>query len=149
MAKLNVPLKPLPEQPGERRIPVHWFFPLMALFYLAGGLACLRGSAHAHSPGTLLFVGWCCIALGLFGLLTFVVCVLQLQRGKTVEGLFTIRVRPLILGGCMAVYMAIFFIISRHLPGYFVMLLPFIWVFSAAWIWNRIVRYFQNHPPKR
>ena len=149
MFGFRMQLKTLPEQPGERRISVHWFFLPAALFYIAGGLACLREYPHEKAPQTLMFGGWFLIFLGLFVLLTFVLCVRRLRAGGKVESLFTIRVRLLILGGCMAGLMMLFFTISRFLPGEIAWVLPFIWVFGGGFIWNGIVRYFENHPPKR
>lgn len=148
MPGFRMKLNELPEQPGERRISVHWFFLPAALFYLAGGIACLREYPHAKAPQTLMYGGWFCIFLSLFTLLTFILCLKQIRIGRPVKSLFTIRLRMLILVGTMAGLMMFSFDLSRFLPAGIAWVLPFIWVFGGGFIWNGIVRYFRNHPPK-
>jgi hypothetical protein len=148
MVKLRTKLNELPEQPGERRISVHWFFPLVALFYLGGGIACLREAPHERTPRALIYGGWALISLGLFVLLTFVLCVKRLRAGGKIDSLFTIRTRMLVLFGAMAGLMLLSFTLYRFLPDQLAVVLPFLWVFGGGFVWNRLVRYFQNHPPK-
>lgn len=143
MIGLKVRLMPLPEQPGEARVSVHWFFLPVALFWLAGGLACLR-----HN---LMYCGWFCVSLGLFGLFTFVLCLWRIGVGRPPEALFTIRARPLILASVMAGYMFLYIVVCLRLTGKWAWAAPFLFLFwpvSAGLIWNSIVRYFLNHPPK-
>lgn len=141
-------LNELPEQPGERRISVHWFFPAMALFYLACGVAGLRESPHEKAPKVLMYGGWFCIFLGFFTLLSFVLCLKEIRAGRPVKSLFTIRLRMLILVGTMAGLGFFAFSFSRFLPAGIAWALPFIWVFGGGFVWNGIVSYFRNHPPK-
>jgi hypothetical protein len=132
----------LPEQPGERRISVHWFFPAVALFCIGAGIACLRGSRD------LLVPGWFCIILGLFVLLGFVLCVWEIGRGGKVEALFSIRVRLLVLLGSMAGFNVLCFIIATSFGGKLAWPVSVIWVCGGIFMWRRIVRYFRDHPPK-
>jgi hypothetical protein len=135
-------LEPLPEQPGERRISVHWFFPLVALFWLTAGVACLRASKP------LVSLGWFCIILGLFMLFTFLLCLWEIGRGGKVEALFTIRARLLVLVGSIAGFMVLCFVTATSFGGKLAWPVSVIWVLGPVFIWNRIVRYFRNNPPK-
>jgi hypothetical protein len=82
-------------------------------------------------------------------LLTFVLCQKRIRQGGKIETLFTIRLRQLVLFGSIAGYMAFCFIISRWFTGKITWAIPFfIWLFGGPLIWNGIVRYFRNHPPK-
>jgi hypothetical protein len=148
MIRFQKKLEVLPEQPGEKRISVHWFFLPTALLYLAGGIACLHEAPHERAARTLMYGGWALISLGLFVLLTFVLSEMRLRQGGKIASLFTIRVRPLLLAGFMAGFMAFTFILYGMLPPAMTLTIPFIWVFGGAFIWNGIVRYFRNHPPK-
>lgn len=149
MPGLRVKLENLPEQPGERRISIHWFFLPTALFYLAGGVACLHEHFSVKNSWTLMFGGCFLIFLGLLTLVTFALCLRRIRQGRPPEALFTIRVRPLVLFGSMAAYMAVVIIISLHVTNTIVQaLLPFVWMFGAALIWRTIARYFRSHPPK-
>ena len=148
MIGFKVRLIPLPEQPSEPQVSVHWFFLPAALFYLAGGWACLREYFFRRGSPALLYPGWFCIFLGLFVLVTFGLCLGRIRAGRPPKTLFTVRVRLLVLAGVMAGYVALPVVFFRFLPGKIAWLLPLFWVLSGAWVWNSIVRYFLRHPPR-
>ena len=148
MPGLRVRLPELPEQSGERRISVHWFFLPLGLVLCAAGLIGLLDHFLRNGPPIGIYWGSACAFFGLFELLTFVLCQKRIRAGRPPQSLFTIRVRPLIIFGSVAGYMAVCIVISRLLPGPVTMALPVIWVVGAALIWNGLVRYFQKHPPK-
>jgi hypothetical protein len=148
MFGFHIRLQDLPEQPGERRISVHWFFLPVGVGWLAAGVAGVRDSLLNRQPSSMYW-GLPCTFLGVFVLLTFVMCQRQLRQGKPPQSLFTIRVRPLVLFGVVAGYMVLCIAIYQHLPGRLAWALPFIWVLGSALIWNGTVRYFRKHPPKQ
>jgi hypothetical protein len=147
MIGFRVRLQELPEQPGERRISVHWFFLPVGLGYLAAGVAGVRDSMLNARPFSEYW-GTACAVLGVFVLITFVLCLKRMHQGKPPESLFTIRVRQLALFGSMAGYMVLCFVIYRLLPGQMALAIPFIWLLGSPFIWNGTVRYFREHPPK-
>lgn len=143
----------LPEQLGERRISVHWFFLPVAIFWLAAGIACLR---HGPLPNgsTLTLIGWFCVFLGLFGLLTFVLCVMRIRAGRPPQALFTIRVRPMIFIGSLFGYLALCVALLRFSSKFtespwLTAIWMITWVVGAKLIGSGIIRYFHTHPPKR
>ena len=144
----RVRLKELPEQPGERRISVHWFFLPVGVAYLAAGVIGVRDFRLNERPSSLCWALPCAF-LGGLGLLTFVLCQKQIWQGKPPQALFTIRVRPLVLIGGVACCMALCIVLYRLLPGQMVSAIPFIWVVGSALIWNGTVRYFGKHPPEQ
>lgn len=148
MPGFRVRLPDLPEQPGERRISVHWFFIPVGLGFLAAGAAGVRDSLLNGRPSSKDW-GMACAVLGLFELLAFVLCQKAIRQGKPPQSLFTIRVRQLILFVSMAAYMALTFTVFQLLPGQLAWAMPFFWVLGAGFVWNGIVHYFRKHPPKQ
>ena len=147
MLGFRVRLPDFPEQPGERRISVHWFFIPLGLCYLAAGAAGVRDSLLNGRPFSKYW-GAACAVLGLLALLTFVLCQKRIRQGKPPASLFTIRVRQIILFASMAAYMILTLAVFRFLPDQLALVMPLIWVFGAAFVWNGVVRYFRKHPPK-
>jgi hypothetical protein len=143
----------LPEQPGETRISVHWFFLPVALFWLAGGIACLRHIPRPHEDRSLIYAGWACVFISLFGLLTFTMCLVRIRAGRPPETLFTIRLRLLIFFGILAGYMTLCFVLIRLSVKYashsswlmFIWMVA--WVVGGNFIMSRMIRYFRTHPP--
>ncbi len=147
MPGFRVPLQDLPEQPGERRISVHWFFLPVGLGWLVAGAVGLRDSLLNGRPFSKYW-GAACAILGVFVLITFVLCRKRMHQGRPLESLFTIRVRQLALFGSMAGCMILCFVIYRLLPSQMALAMPFIWLLVSPLIWNGTVRYFREHPPK-
>ena len=151
MIGLNVRLMPIPEQAGEPRISVHWFFVPVGFGLIAAGLVCLRYG--------IVYVGWGCAFLGLFEFLTFGLCERRIRAGKPPEALFTLPLRKTVLACSMFGYLVLFAIVHIKLfgilsgsrLGQMVLFVfgPVIWVLTAQLLWNAIVRYFVNHPPKQ
>jgi len=147
MPGFRIRLQNLPEQPGERRISVHWFFLPVGLGWLVAGVIGTRDWLQNKQPASMYW-GLPCAFIGVFVLVTFVMCLWQIRQGKPPQTLFTIRVRPLVLIGCVAGYMAFCIVLYRLLPGWMSLALPFIWVVGGALIWDGLVGYFLKHPPK-
>jgi len=148
MPGFRIRLQNLPEQPGERRISVHWFFLPVGLGWLAAGVSGVRDWLLNKQPASMYW-GLPCAFLGVFVLVTFVLCLRQIRQGKPPQTLFTIRVRPLALIGGVACYMALCIVLYRLLPGQMAWVIPVIWVVGGALIWNGMVRYFHKHPPRQ
>jgi len=147
MPGFRIRLRNLPEQPGERRISVHWFFLPTGLAYFAAGVVGVR-DFRLHERPASLYWALPCVFLGVLTVLGFFMCQRQIRQGKPPEALFTIRIRSLILVGSAACYMASCILLYRFLPGQITWAMPFIWVVGCALIWDCIVRYFLKHPPK-
>ncbi len=143
----RIPLKDIPEQPGERRVSIHWFFLPAGLGWLAAGVIGVRDSVVNGRPFSKYW-GAPCALLGIMTLLSFIVCQAQIRRGTPPKGLITIRARPLILAGGVTGYTVLCFVMYRFLPGKIMWTMPFVWVLGSALIWNGTVRYFRKHPPK-
>jgi len=148
MPGFRIRVKDLPEQSGERRISVHWFFLPLGLILLAAGLVGLRNYFLLNGPPLNKYWGSLCAFFGVFELLTFVLCEKRIRKGRPPQSLFTIRVRQLVLFGSIAGYMVLCFAISRLFVGQTAWAIPLIWVLGAGLIWNGIVLYFGKHPPK-
>jgi len=148
MPGFRIRLQNLPEQSGERRISVHWFFLPVGLGWLVAGAIGVHDWLLNKQPVSIYW-GLPCAILGVFVLVTFVMCLWQIRQGKPPESLFTIRVRPLVLIGGVAGYMAFCILLYRLLPGQIAWALPFIWLLGSALIWNGTVGYFRKHPPKQ
>ena len=147
MPGFRIRLQNLPEQPGERRISVHWFFLPVGLGWLVVGVIGVRDWLLNKQTASMYW-GVPCTFIGVFTLITFIMCLWQIRQGKQPESLFTIRARPLVLIGGVACNMVFCFLLYRLLPGQIAWAIPFIWVVGSALIWDCIVRYFRNHPPK-
>jgi xanthine/uracil/vitamin C permease (AzgA family) len=147
MLGFRIRLQNLPEQPGERRISVHWFFLPVGLGWLGAGVIGVRDWLLNKQPSSMYW-GLPCAFLGVFVLITFVMCQTQVRRGKPPESLFTIRARQLVLLGAVAGYMVLCIVIYQLVPGQMVWAMPLIWLVGCALIWDGIVRYFRKHSPK-
>jgi hypothetical protein len=146
MPGFRIRLQDLPEQPRERRISVHWFFLPVGLGWLVGGALGVRDWLQNTRPLSMYW-GLPCALLGVLVLVTFVMCQMQIRRGKPPKDLFTVRARQLVLFGGVAASMALCFVFVQLLPG-MAWAWPLVWLFGVALIWGGIVRYFRKHPPK-
>jgi hypothetical protein len=121
MPGFRVQIMNLPEQTGERRISIHWFF---------------------------LPLGLVLVAVGAWELLAFVMCEKRIREGRPPKTLFTIRARQLILFGFLGGYMALFIVVFELLPSKIAWVWPPAWVLGGGLLGNGIVNYFRRHPPK-
>jgi hypothetical protein len=136
MPGFRVRIKDLPEQSGERRISVHWFFLPVGLICLAGAWLGWRDYFFKEGPSSSKYAGLVCAFLAGWVFLTFVMCEKRIRQGRLVRGLPTIRARQLILFGSLAGYVALVFAISRLLPDRMAWALPLIWVIGGGLIAN-------------
>ena len=148
MPGFRVQIKDLPEQTGERRISVHWFFLPVGLFYILSAWIGFRDYFSKHGSSAGKYAGYACVFLAVWMWLPFAVCQKRIKEGRPPKGLFTIRARQLILFGSFAGCFVLFFAISRIIPDRMSWALPLIWVVGVGLAGNGIVSYFRRRPPK-
>jgi len=144
----RVRIKDFPEQPGERRVSIHWFFLLLGLVLVGVGLIGLRDYFLKRGPVFSAYWGSFCAFFGVWELLGFAISEKLIREGRPPKALFTIRVRQLILFGSFAGYMALWFLIIQLLPKQLSWTFPLIWVIGGGLLGTGIVRYFRRHPPQ-
>jgi hypothetical protein len=141
-------LKDLPEQTGERRISIHWFFLPLGLVLVAVGLIGLRDYFLKNGPMFSMYWGSLCAFFGAGELMGFAICEKLVRAGRPPKIFVSIRARQIILFGGIVGYAVVLFIIFRLLPNQMACATPFFWVVGGGLVGNGIVCYFRKHPPK-